>query len=92
MALGAGARARFRLSDLPILMVTASNEAHDTVQSLAVGANDYLTKPVNLVVAEARLSAQLARRRAEADFRRAQEELRRRPRPPTRPRASSWPI
>ena len=71
------ARARFSATDLPILMVTASNEAQDTIESLRLGANDYLTKPINLVVADARLRAQLERKQAEAHFRRAQEALRR---------------
>ena len=34
-------------SELVVLFLTAKNQVNDLVQSFAVGANDYLTKPVN---------------------------------------------
>ncbi len=45
--------------ELPIIMVTAKDEASDVVGSLKAGANDYLTKPVNIDIAEARINTQL---------------------------------
>ena len=44
---------------LPIIMVTAIDEATDLVDALRNGANDYLTKPVNMDVAIARIRTQL---------------------------------
>ncbi|MFT4924231.1 MAG: signal transduction histidine kinase/ligand-binding sensor domain-containing protein [Phenylobacterium sp.] len=34
-------------SDLPVIFLTAKNQVADLMQSFAVGANDYLSKPVN---------------------------------------------
>jgi CHASE2 domain-containing sensor protein/class 3 adenylate cyclase/CheY-like chemotaxis protein/nitrogen-specific signal transduction histidine kinase len=39
-------RARFPAYELPIVMLTAKNQAHDIVEGFAVGANDYLCKPI----------------------------------------------
>src|SRR5690242_13575141 len=38
------------LLDLPIIMVTAKGESEDIVQALELGANDYVTKPLDLPV------------------------------------------
>ena len=45
--------------ELPVIMVTAKDEASDVVEALKGGANDYLTKPVNIDIAEARINTQL---------------------------------
>jgi DNA-binding response OmpR family regulator len=45
--------------ELPVIMVTAKGEASDIVDALKGGANDYLTKPVNIDIAEARINTQL---------------------------------
>ena len=45
--------------ELPIIMVTAKDEASDVVDALKLGANDYLTTPVNIDIAEARINTQL---------------------------------
>lgn len=41
--------------ELPVIMVTAKEEAEDIVVSLHRGANDYLTKPINTDIAKARV-------------------------------------
>ena len=43
-------RIRLRHSPLalPVIMVTAKNESEDVVESLELGANDYICKPVSL--------------------------------------------
>ena len=46
--------------ELPIIMVTAKDEASNIVDALKSGANDYLTKPVNIDIATARINTQLA--------------------------------
>jgi len=51
--------------ELPIILVTAQAESRDIVQGLELGANDYITKPVDFAVALARVGAQVGRRRAE---------------------------
>ena len=45
--------------ELPVIMVTAKDEASDLVDALNRGANDYLTKPVNMEIATARINTQL---------------------------------
>jgi DNA-binding response OmpR family regulator len=45
--------------DIPIIMATAKNEAEDIVETLKFGANDYIQKPVNIDIAEARINAQI---------------------------------
>ena len=54
-------------------MVTARQESADIVEALNSGANDYVTKPVDMPVALARIQAQLARKRAEAALRESEE-------------------
>jgi sigma-B regulation protein RsbU (phosphoserine phosphatase) len=52
------------LIDLPIIMVTAKGESEDVVEALELGANDYVTKPLDFPVVLARIRTQLALRRA----------------------------
>ena len=53
------------VSELPIVMVTARDSSDDIVQALDAGANDYITKPVDFAVAQARIRTQLTARRAD---------------------------
>lgn len=62
-------------ADLPIIMVTAKSQSDDVVSSLALGANDYITKPVDFDVALARINAQLERRRRAEETLREKERL-----------------
>ncbi len=50
---------------LPVIMVTARTQSEDLVEAFAMGADDYITKPVDFAVALARVKTQLARREAE---------------------------
>ena len=52
-----------RLSDAPIVMVTARNDTHDVVAGLEAGADDYLTKPFAPKELSARIRALLRRTR-----------------------------
>jgi sigma-B regulation protein RsbU (phosphoserine phosphatase) len=52
------------LIDLPIIMVTAKGESEDMVEALELGANDYVTKPLDFPVVLARIRTQLTLRRA----------------------------
>ena len=56
-------------------MVTAKSESENVVESLGLGANDYVTKPVDFAVALARANTQIARRRAELQVVAANEAL-----------------
>jgi diguanylate cyclase (GGDEF)-like protein/PAS domain S-box-containing protein len=59
--------------DLPIIMVTAKTQSEDVVKALNLGANDYLTKPVDLPVALARIGTQLSHKRAQEALRESEE-------------------
>lgn len=50
-----------KLSDVPIVMVTARNDTHDIVAGLEAGADDYLTKPFAPKELSARIRALLRR-------------------------------
>jgi len=69
-------RQRHSSVSLPVIMVTAKSESADVVEALTAGANDYLTKPVDFVVALARANTQLGRKRAEEAIQKANESLR----------------
>ena len=51
-----------RLSDVPIIMVTAKGELGDKIAGLELGADDYVTKPFNPQELIARVRANLRRR------------------------------
>ena len=57
-------RAIRRVSDVPIVMVTARADTHDVVAGLEAGADDYLTKPFVPKELSARIRALLRRARA----------------------------
>ncbi|MGE3536822.1 MAG: putative bifunctional diguanylate cyclase/phosphodiesterase [Candidatus Tectimicrobiota bacterium] len=60
-------------AQLPVIMVTAKSESDDIVGALSLGANDYLTKPIDFPVAFARIHAQLSRKQAEDALRESEE-------------------
>src|SRR6202163_65920 len=59
--------------ELPIIMVTAKNQSDDIVKALDLGANDYLTKPIDFPVALARISTQLSLKSAQEALRESEE-------------------
>ncbi|MEW5977431.1 MAG: EAL domain-containing protein [Acidobacteriota bacterium] len=61
-------RQRFCTNQLRIIMVTASNKSATIVEALNLGANDYLTKPVDLPVALARIRTQLSHKWADEEL------------------------
>ena len=63
-------------SVLPVIMVTAKSESDNIVDALELGANDYVTKPVDFAVALARVNTQIGRKRAEQQVVLANEGLR----------------
>ncbi|MGA2292326.1 putative bifunctional diguanylate cyclase/phosphodiesterase [Bradyrhizobium sp.] len=69
-------RSRKSASALPIIMVTAKSESDNIVEALELGANDYVTKPVDFAVALARVNTQIGRKRAEQQVLLANQELR----------------
>jgi diguanylate cyclase (GGDEF)-like protein len=56
-------RSGYSPETLPVIMVTANNQSADVVEALELGANDYVSKPVEFAVALARVRAQVERKR-----------------------------
>lgn len=61
-------RAQPALDLMPVIMVSANHESEETATALRIGANDYVTKPVDFTVAFARIESQLLRRNAQLDL------------------------
>ncbi len=60
-------------TELPVIMVTARAEGADIVEAFRLGANDYVTKPIDFPVALARISTHLSHKRAVASLRESEE-------------------
>jgi len=57
-------RERNKASRLPVIMATARTDSSDVVEALELGANDYVTKPIDFPVLHARVLAVLRATRA----------------------------
>jgi len=68
-------RERWPASDLPVIMATARDTSQDVVEALSLGANDYVTKPLDFAVVLARIEAQLALKRQKEEIRRLADDL-----------------
>ena len=66
-------REKYSATELPIIMVTARNQSEDIVKALKMGANDYLTKPVDFAVALARIGTQLSHKHAQEQLKESEE-------------------
>ncbi len=64
------------LSDLPVILISGRQDSHDVVQGLQRGANDYVSKPVNLAVLKARVHNQLALKQLNDAYKSKIDELR----------------
>ena len=63
----------YSATELPIIMVTAKQQSEDIVKALDMGANDYLTKPVDFPVALARIRTQVSQVEVEKALRVSEE-------------------
>lgn len=75
-------RKLFGPAQLPVIMSTAMDQSDDMVVSFRLGASDYVTKPINFPVLQARVATQIALKRSAdrlqreiQDRRQAQEQL-----------------
>ncbi len=60
-------------TELPVIMVTARAQSADIVEALSLGANDYITKPIDFPVALARIRTHLSYKWAVADLHESEE-------------------
>src|ERR1700737_2089153 len=66
-------RGLYSAAELPIIMVTAKTQSEDIVKALDLGANDYLTKPIDFPVAVARIGTQLSHNHAQEALKDSEE-------------------
>jgi len=66
-------REQYSPAQLPIIMVTAKTQSDDIVAALELGANDYLTKPIDFPVALARIGTQLSHKLAQEALKESEE-------------------
>lgn len=66
-------RDTYTASQVPVIMVSAQHQSKTIVDALQLGANDYITKPIDFPVLMARVDAQLLRKRAEEALRESEE-------------------
>lgn len=66
-------RAHYAPIELPVIMVTAKDRSEDIVAALDLGANDYVTKPIDFPVAFARIQTQVSHKHAEEALRESEE-------------------
>jgi diguanylate cyclase (GGDEF)-like protein/PAS domain S-box-containing protein len=66
-------RASRSQTELPVIMVTARAQSADIVEALNLGANDYITKPIDFPVALARIHTHLSHKWAVADLHESEE-------------------
>src|SRR5262245_9938673 len=71
-------RETFTVADLPIIMATAKDQSEDIVTALKLGANDYVTKPLDFPVVLARTETALTLKRAVDEIQRLNQGLERR--------------
>jgi diguanylate cyclase (GGDEF)-like protein len=64
-------------TELPVIMVSAKSQSEDVVESLSLGANDYVTKPIDFSVALARIANQVARKHTADEDRQQSRDLKR---------------
>ncbi len=62
-------------ADLPVIMATARSETEDVVRALEMGANDYVTKPLDFQIVLARLQTQLSLKRARQELKSAHTRM-----------------
>ncbi|MEQ8820225.1 MAG: response regulator [Sumerlaeia bacterium] len=70
-------RADPKTHDLPVIMVTARSDSQDVVAGLRAGANDYVTKPIDLDVLLARIETHTRLRALQIESQRQNERIRR---------------
>jgi len=69
-------RTTLTMAELPIIMATARDTSEDIVEALNLGANDYVTKPLDFAVVLARIETQIGLKRARDQVQKLAEQLR----------------
>jgi len=68
-------RRTISMDELPVIMVTALDGSDDMVRAFEMGANDYVTKPIDLAVVLARVRTQLSLKEGADEIRKLAGQL-----------------
>jgi len=68
-------RREHEVTRLPVILATALDGSEHIVEGLRLGANDYVTKPLDLPTVQARIECQLAAKRAHDEISRLAQQL-----------------
>ncbi|MEE8321408.1 MAG: response regulator, partial [Gammaproteobacteria bacterium] len=68
-------RQHYRPTELPIIMVTAKRHSNDIVNALEIGANDFISKPIDLKVLKARAETQIKLKQTEQAYQNIRRDL-----------------
>ena len=68
-------RQTWSAADLPVIIATAKDESGNVVDGLKAGANDYVTKPLDLPVVLARVQTHLSLKRAVDQIKQLEQHL-----------------
>jgi sigma-B regulation protein RsbU (phosphoserine phosphatase) len=68
-------RETYPATELPVIMVTARDQSEDIVHALRLGANDYVTKPLDFAVVLARIETQVLLKRSVEEIVRLKQDL-----------------
>jgi class 3 adenylate cyclase/CheY-like chemotaxis protein len=70
------ARQRHSMSELPVIVITGRDSSADVVEALRFGANDYVTKPVEFAVVQARTETHLRFKQTQEQLKSRMDEIR----------------
>jgi diguanylate cyclase (GGDEF)-like protein/PAS domain S-box-containing protein len=68
-------RQKYSFAELPIIMVTARQDTDAVVEALLLGANDYITKPLEFDILHARITTQVALKQRDDAFKKINNKL-----------------
>ncbi|MFZ8934622.1 MAG: response regulator [Bacteriovoracaceae bacterium] len=67
-------RERYSAMRLPVIMVTAKIENQDLIEAMQIGANDFITKPIDFQIAWARIDTHITIKRFNDEVERQRTE------------------
>ena len=66
-------RKQYSSAELPVIMVTADDNRDQIIKAFQLGANDYVTKPLDVDISMARIETQMQLRKSQAALRASEE-------------------
>ncbi len=68
-------RQKYQMDELPVIMVTIKESSSDMQEALALGANDYVVKPIDKIVLQSRIQNRISQKKLEDELRIARSDL-----------------